>query len=54
MTTTIVFAEGVRTPMADFNGLFADMTATDLAVAASQEALRRALRTRGDRARDLR
>jgi acetyl-CoA acyltransferase 2 len=42
MTTTIVFAEGVRTPMADFNGLFADMTATDLAVAASQEALRRA------------
>jgi acetyl-CoA acyltransferase 2 len=42
MTTTIVFAEGVRTPMADYSGLFADMTATDLAVAASQEALRRA------------
>ncbi|MEO8585133.1 MAG: acetyl-CoA C-acyltransferase [Acidobacteriota bacterium] len=42
MTTTIVLAEGIRTPMADYNGLFADMSATDLAVAASQEALRRA------------
>ncbi|MDL2718816.1 MAG: thiolase family protein [Acidobacteriota bacterium] len=41
MTTTIVLAEGIRTPMADYNGLFADMSATDLAVAASQEALRR-------------
>src|SRR5512140_1594109 len=39
---SIVFAEGVRTPMADYNGPFADMTATDLAVAASREALRRA------------
>ena len=42
MSSAIVFAEGVRTPMADYNGLFADMTATDLAVAASAEALRRA------------
>ena len=42
MTSAIVFAEGVRTPMADYNGLFTDMTATDLAVAASVEALRRA------------
>ena len=42
MTSAIVFAEGVRTPMADYTGLFADMTATDLAVAASVEALRRA------------
>ena len=42
MTSAIVFAEGIRTPMADYNGLFADMTATDLAVAASREALRRA------------
>ncbi|MBK9064127.1 MAG: thiolase family protein [Acidobacteria bacterium] len=39
---SIVVAEGVRTPMAEYNGLFADMTATDLAVLASQEALRRA------------
>jgi len=42
MSSAIVFAEGIRTPMADYNGLFADMTATDLAVAASAEALRRA------------
>jgi len=42
MTSSIVLAEGVRTPMADYNGLFADTTATDLAVAASREALRRA------------
>jgi acetyl-CoA acetyltransferase family protein len=42
MTPSIVLAEGVRTPMADYNGLFADTTATDLAVAASREALRRA------------
>jgi acetyl-CoA acyltransferase 2 len=42
MTSPVVFAEGVRTPMADYNGLFADMTATDLAVVASLEALRRA------------
>jgi acetyl-CoA acetyltransferase len=42
MNSSIVLAEGVRTPMADYNGLFADTTATDLAVAASREALRRA------------
>jgi len=42
MTFSIVLAEGVRTPMADYNGLFADTTATDLAVAASREAMRRA------------
>ena len=29
---SVVVAEGVRTPMAEYNGLFADMTATDLAV----------------------
>ncbi|MEO8054368.1 MAG: thiolase family protein [Acidobacteriota bacterium] len=39
---SIVVAEGARTPMAEYNGLFADMTATDLAVLASEEALRRA------------
>ena len=39
---SIVVAEGVRTPMAEYNGLFAEMTATDLAVIAAQEALRRA------------
>jgi acetyl-CoA acetyltransferase family protein len=39
---SIVIAEGVRTPMAEYNGLFADTSATDLAVLASQEALRRA------------
>ncbi len=42
MTSSIVLAEGVRTAMADYNGLFADTDATDLAVAASREALRRA------------
>jgi acetyl-CoA acyltransferase 2 len=42
MTASIVVAEGARTPMADYNGLFADTTATDLAVAASREALSRA------------
>ena len=39
---SIVVAEGVRTPMAEYNGAFADTSATDLAVLASQEALRRA------------
>ncbi len=39
---SIVVAEGVRTPMAEYNGLFAETSATDLAVLASQEALRRA------------
>jgi acetyl-CoA acetyltransferase family protein len=39
---SIVVAEGVRTPMAEYNGHFADTSATDLAVLASLEALRRA------------
>jgi acetyl-CoA acyltransferase 2 len=39
---SIVVAEGARTPMAEYNGAFADTSATDLAVVASQEALRRA------------
>ncbi len=42
MTPAVVIAEGVRTPMADYNGLFAETTATDLAVVAAVEALRRA------------
>ena len=42
MSSSIVLAEGVRTPMADYNGRFADTSATDLAVAASRAALRRA------------
>lgn len=41
MTTEIVIAGGVRTPMAEYNGAFADLSATDLAVAASTEALKR-------------
>ncbi len=39
---SVVIAEGVRTPMAEYNGHFAETTATDLAVLASLEALRRA------------
>ena len=42
MSSSIVLAEGVRTPMAEYNGRFADTSAIDLAVAASREALRRA------------
>jgi acetyl-CoA acetyltransferase family protein len=42
VAASVVVAEGVRTPMAEYNGLFADTSATDLAVLASQEALRRA------------
>jgi acetyl-CoA acetyltransferase family protein len=38
----IVILDGARTPMADYNGAFADVSAIDLAVAASNEALRRA------------
>ena len=34
MSSSIVLAEGVRTPMADYNGRFADTSAIDLAVAA--------------------
>ena len=36
---SIVVAEGVRTPMAEYNGLFADMTATELAASQPKEAL---------------
>jgi acetyl-CoA acetyltransferase family protein len=45
---SIVVAEGARTPMAEYNGVFAEMTATDLAVLAAQEALRRARFTPGE------
>jgi acetyl-CoA acyltransferase 2 len=37
----IVVLEGARTPMADYNGVFSDVSAIDLAVVASKEALRR-------------
>ena len=38
----IVVLEGVRTPMAEYNGAFADISAIDLGVHAAKEALRRA------------
>ena len=38
----IVVLEGVRTPMAEFNGAFADISAIDLGVHAAREALKRA------------
>jgi len=37
----IVILEGVRTPMAEYNGSFSDISAIDLAVHASREALKR-------------
>lgn len=37
----IVILDGVRTPMAEYNGAFADVSAIDLAVVASREALAR-------------
>jgi acetyl-CoA acyltransferase 2 len=37
----IVILDGVRTPMADYNGAFADVSAIDLAVVASREVLAR-------------
>ncbi len=37
----IVLLEGARTPMAEYNGAFADVTAIDLGVHAAREALRR-------------
>jgi acetyl-CoA acetyltransferase family protein len=37
----IVLLEGARTPMAEYNGAFADLSAIDLAVAASRAALER-------------
>ena len=41
MTESVVIAAGARTPMAEYNGLFSDLSATDLAVLASREALSR-------------
>jgi acetyl-CoA acetyltransferase family protein len=38
----IVILEGARTPMAEYNGAFSDISAIDLAVEASREALKRA------------
>lgn len=38
---TIVILEGARTPMAEYNGHFSDITAIDLAVVAAREALQR-------------
>jgi len=37
----IVILDGARTPMADYNGVFSDVSAIDLAVVASKEALKR-------------
>lgn len=42
MTEAVVIAAGARTPMADYAGSFASLSATDLAVLASREALARA------------
>ena len=39
--SSIVILEGARTPMAEYNGSFADVTAIDLGVHAAREALRR-------------
>ena len=41
MATSIVIADGVRTPMAEYNGDFSEISATDLGVIASKEALSR-------------
>ena len=40
-STDIVLLEGARTPMAEYNGHFADVTAIDLGVHAAREALSR-------------
>src|SRR4029077_13531047 len=37
----IVILEGARTPMAEYNGVFSDISAIDLGVVASREALKR-------------
>jgi acetyl-CoA acetyltransferase family protein len=42
MSRSVVVAEGVRTPMAEYNGSFAGTSAIELAVHASKEALKRA------------
>src|SRR6187431_2862838 len=39
--TEIVILEGARTPMAEYNGAFSEVSAIDLGVHAAQEALRR-------------
>ena len=39
--TEIVILEGARTPMAEYNGAFSEVSAIDLGVAAAKEALRR-------------
>jgi acetyl-CoA acetyltransferase family protein len=41
MMKNIVILDGARTPMADYNGHFSDISAIDLAVVASKEALNR-------------
>ena len=41
MAPSIVIADGVRTPMAEYNGDFSEISATDLGVIASKEALSR-------------
>jgi acetyl-CoA C-acetyltransferase len=41
MVKDIVILDGARTPMASFNGSFSDVSAIDLAVHASREALTR-------------
>src|SRR5512140_305119 len=41
MPESVVVVQGARTPMAEYNGAFADITATDLAVVAAKEALAR-------------
>jgi acetyl-CoA acyltransferase 2 len=40
-SSEIVILDGARTPMAEYNGAFSDISAIDLAVHASREALRR-------------
>ncbi len=40
-STSIVILDGARTPMAEYNGAFADVSAIDLGVHAAREALRR-------------
>ncbi len=40
-TTEVLILDGARTPMAEYNGAFADVSAIDLGVHAAREALRR-------------
>ena len=40
-SSEIVILDGARTPMAEYNGAFSDVSAIDLGVHASVEALRR-------------